>query len=131
MRTHAFRLKPGQDLFDSIQQFAAVHVIRAGGVLCAVGSLVYATLRLADRDSFDEYIGPLEIVSLTGTVSIHGSHLHMSMSDGKGKALGGHLVSGCKIHTTAEIVIADFEELVFKREFAGDSVYEELAVYPG
>jgi hypothetical protein len=39
------------------------------------------------------------------------------------------LVPGCKIYTTAEIVIAEFEDVVYKREFAEDSGYEELVVY--
>jgi uncharacterized protein len=67
---------------------------------------------------------------MTGTVSIHGSHLHIAISDGDGVTIGGHLVSGCKIYTTAEIVIAEFEDVVYKREmFENDSGYEELVVY--
>jgi predicted DNA-binding protein with PD1-like motif len=92
--------------------------------------LSHATLRLADRDSNSEYDGPFEIVSITGTVSIHGSHMHISISDSDGKTIGGHFESGCKIYTTAEIVMAVFNDIVYKREFADDSGYEELAVYP-
>jgi predicted DNA-binding protein with PD1-like motif len=129
MLTYTFRLKPGQDLFDEIEHFAAEKRIDAGCVLCAVGSLTHATLRLADRDFYTEYDGHFEIVSLTGTVSIYGSHLHVSISDGDGNTIGGHLVSGCKIYTTAEIVLAIFEDLVYKRELLeNDSGYEELVV---
>ena len=71
-----------------------------------------------------EYDGHFEIVSITGTVSIHGSHLHISISDGDGKTIGGHLDSGCKIYTTAEIVMAVFNDVIYKREFAEDSGYE-------
>ncbi|HXQ33798.1 MAG TPA: PPC domain-containing DNA-binding protein, partial [Anaerolineales bacterium] len=85
--------------------------------------------RLADREIATEYEGHFEIVSLTGTVSIYGSHLHISVSDGDGKTIGGHLVSGCKIYTTAEIVLAAFPNVIYKREFAEDSGYEELVVY--
>ncbi len=86
-------------------------------------------LRLADRDHNSEYEGPFEIVSITGTISVHGSHLHISISDGDGRTIGGHFESGCKIYTTAEIVIAVFQDVIYKREFAEDSGYEELAVY--
>lgn len=55
--------------------------------------------------------------------------LHISAADGNGHTWGGHLESGCKIYTTAEIVIASFDEIVYKREFAEDSGYEELVVY--
>lgn len=130
MKTHTFRLKPQQDLFDSIQTYVKEHEIQAGAVLSAVGSLTHAALRLANKNTYNEYDGYFEIVSITGTVSIHGSHLHISISDGEGKTIGGHLVSGCKIYTTAEMVIAEFEEVIYKRElYENDSGYEELAIY--
>ena len=129
MQIHTFRLSPGQDLFDEIETFVHEKHIEAGCILSAVGSLTHATLRLASRDHYNEYDGPFEIVSMTGTVSVYGSHLHVAISDGDGVTTGGHLVSGCKIYTTAEMVLAAFEDVVYKREFAVDSGYEELVVY--
>lgn len=129
MQIHTFRLSPGQDLFDEIETFVHEKHIEAGCILSAVGSLTHATLRLANRDHYNEYDGHFEIVSMTGTVSVHGSHLHIAISDGDGVTTGGHLVSGCKIYTTAEMVLAVFEDVVYKREFAVDSGYEELVVY--
>ena len=130
MENYTFRLKPGDDLFDSIQEFVLNRKIEAGCVLSGVGSLTRAVLRLANRDAYHEYSGHFEIVSMTGTVSIHGSHLHISISDGNGATIGGHLVSGCKIYTTAEIVLVVFEDAVYKRELLkNDSGYEELVVY--
>ena len=130
MQNYTFRLKPGQDLFDSIQAFVMEQHVEAGCILSGVGSLSQATLRLANREYNSVYEGPFEIVSITGTISVHGSHLHISISDGDGKTIGGHFESGCKIYTTAEIVIAVFNDIVYKREFADDSGYEELTVYP-
>jgi uncharacterized protein len=131
MRAITFRIKPGQDLFDSIETFVAENNIQAGCVLSSVGSLNHATLRLANREHFNEYEGHFEIVSMTGTVSTNGSHIHVAVSDGNGATIGGHLVSGCKIYTTAEIVLAMFDDIVYKRELLeNDSGYEELAVYP-
>ena len=129
MNTSSFRLKPGQDLFDSIEEVLKENKIEAGCVLSSVGSLTHATLRLANRDYYNEYEGHFEIVSMTGTVSIHGSHLHVAISDGNGVTIGGHLVSGCKIYTTAEIVLAIFDDVIYKRELLpNDSGYEELVV---
>lgn len=129
MRALTFRLKPGQDLFDSIEEVLKENKIEAGCILSSVGSLTHATLRLANRDYYNEYEGHFEIVSMTGTVSIHGSHLHVAISDGNGVTIGGHLVSGCKIYTTAEIVLAIFDDVVYKRELLpNDSGYEELVV---
>ena len=130
MQNYTFRLPSGQDLFDSIESFVKEKHIEAGCVLSSVGSLTRAVLRLANREFYTEYNGYFEIVSMTGTISIYGSHLHVAISDGEGKTNGGHLVSGCKIYTTAEIVLAVFEDTVYKREFAADSGFDELTVYP-
>lgn len=131
MKTYTFRLRPGQDLFDSIESFVVDKNIEAGCVLSAVGSLIHVTLRLANRSFYNEYEGHFEIVSITGTVSTNGSHIHVSISDGDGVTLGGHLVSGCKIYTTAEIVLAIFDDVMFTRELLeNDSGYEELVVRP-
>lgn len=130
MNNYTFRLRPNDDMFDSIEAFVRDKNIEAGCVLSGVGSLTHAVLRLANREFLSEFDGHFEIVSVTGTVSIHGSHLHVSISDEDGKTIGGHLVSGCRIYTTAEIVLAVFDDLVYKREFyKNDSGYEELVVY--
>lgn len=130
MRAVCFRLRPGQDLHEGIAAAVSLERIQAGVVLSAVGSLARATLRLANREGGTEYQGPFEIVSMTGTVSVHGSHLHVSISDGDGVTSGGHLLPGCVIYTTAEIVLGALDEVVFKRELAEDSGYEELVVAP-
>ena len=128
MQIHAFRLNPGQDLDEQIEAYLFDKHIEAGCMLSAVGSLTSVRLRLANREHHSEFEGPFEIVSITGTVSTYGSHLHVSVSDGDGKTLGGHLVAGCTIYTTAELVIAEFDEMVFTREMSEDSGYEELVV---
>ncbi len=120
MRNYTFRLRSGQDLFDAIEAFVKEKRVEAGCVLSGVGSLTHAAIRLANREYTSAYDGYFEIVSMTGTVSTHGSHLHISVSDGDGKTVGGHFESGCKIYTTAEIVIAVFDDVIYKREFAED-----------
>ena len=129
MENYTFRLTPGQDLIDGIESFVLQNQIEAGCILSGVGSLTQAVLRLANREEFNQYEGFFEIVSVTGTVSSHGSHLHIAISDGEGATIGGHLVSGCKIYTTAEIVIIAFSNLVYERRFSEDSGYDELVVH--
>ena len=130
MENYTFRLAPQQDLLDSIEAFVQDKNIEAGCVLGCVGSLTHVTLRFANQESYAEFDGHFEIVSITGTVSTHGSHLHISVSDEEGRTLGGHLVSGCRIYTTAEVVLAVFKGIVYKRELLeNDSGYEELVVY--
>ncbi|MBM3125506.1 MAG: DNA-binding protein [Chloroflexi bacterium] len=132
MRFLTFRLRPGQDLFDSIEDFVKGNTIQAGCVLSSVGSLTRATLRLANREQYSQFEGHFEIISMPGTVSMHGSHIHIAISDGDGRTIGGHLVQGCKVYTTAEIVLAVFEDVIYKRELLEhDSGYEELVVYKG
>lgn len=130
MQVFTFRLKPGQDLFNEIEAIVAERNIEAGCILSAVGSLIHATLRLANREIHSKYDGYFEIVSMTGTISVHGSHLHISISDENGKTFGGHLLPGCKIYTTAEMVLGIFENVVYKREMCELSGYEELIVKP-
>ena len=128
IQAYTFRLKPKQDLFKEIKNFVDEKGIAAGIILACVGTLTAATLRLATSTPYDSYKGPFEIVSLTGTVSIHGSHLHISISNGDGPTIGGHLVGGCLIYTTAEIVIAEFPEIVYKREYCEASGHAELII---
>ena len=125
-----FRLKPNQDLFDEIEKVVRENNIEAGCVLSGVGSLIHSKIRFSNQTEYDEQDSTFEIVSITGTISTHGSHIHISISDPTGKTIGGHIGSGCKIYTTAEIVLAIFDDVSYKRElFENDSGYEELVVY--
>ena len=74
--------------------------------------------------------GHFEIVSLVGTVSINGSHLHMNVSDSTGATIGGHLLDSNLVYTTAEIVIGEDKQLVFTREKDGSTPWEELRIKP-
>ena len=125
---HAFRLKPGQDLKQEIQKFVNEKQIKAGWISTCVGSLTLYNLRFANQAATASGAGHFEIVSLTGTVSISGSHLHMSISDSAGKTIGGHLTEGNLIYTTAEIVIQSSNNTEFKREKDGTTEWEELQV---
>ncbi len=126
--TYVFRLKPGQDLKADIQKLVNEKQIKAGWISTCVGSLTNYNIRFANQPKGSEGSGHLEIVSLTGTVSVNGSHLHISISDSTGKTTGGHLMDGCIVYTTAEIVILSSNELVFKREKDETTGWQELLV---
>ncbi|HMI77412.1 MAG TPA: PPC domain-containing DNA-binding protein [Ferruginibacter sp.] len=126
--TYAFRLKPGQDLKTEIQKLVNEKQIKAGWISTCAGSLTKYNIRFANQPNGSIDSGHFEIVSLTGTVSVNGSHIHISISDSTGKTIGGHLMEGCTIYTTAEIVILCSNELVFKREKDGTTEWEELQV---
>ena len=110
MKTITMRLKPGQDLLLEMDRLARERKLEAACVVTCVGSLTTAVLRYANQSHTDTLTGHFEIVSLTGTLSIHGSHYHISISDETGKTIGAHLMEGCRVYTTAEIVIGRSEE---------------------
>ncbi len=128
MHIHPLRLRPGQDLRESLERFARLRRIRAGVVLSAVGSLCDPSLRLADNGQATLLAGNFEIVSLVGTLSRAGAHLHMAIADRTGAVVGGHLVRGCAVRTTAEIVIAELPGSRFARRFDPETGYRELVI---
>ena len=127
-KVYVFRLKPGEDLRKSIEAMVKEKNIEAGWINTCVGSLTDYTIRFANQQEGIRGSGHFEIVSLTGTVSVSGCHLHISISDSEGKTIGGHLLEGCKIYTTAEIVIGSTTAYEFKREKDGTTDWEELQV---
>lgn len=128
LKVYALRLMPKQDLRKQLELFASQQKIQAGAILTAVGSLQKISLRLADQKESTTFEGKYEIVSLVGTLSPDGVHLHISLSDSAGKTIGGHLVEGCEIYTTAEIVLADARGLKFTREQDTQTGYKELKI---
>jgi predicted DNA-binding protein with PD1-like motif len=131
MRAHALRLRPGDDLREALLAYVTQQHLGAGAVLTCVGSLTVATLRLANQEGPTEYRGHFEIVSLVGTLSATGgAHLHLSVADSTGRTLGGHLLAGCRVYTTAEIVLVALPELEFARETDHTFGYKELVVKP-
>ena len=128
MKIHAFRLLPGQDLKQEIQAFAHRNNIRAGWIATCVGSLTQVHLRFADQPDGSLFTGHFEIVSLVGTVSIHGCHLHLCISDERGRSTGGHLLEGNSVYTTAEVVMGETGGLEFLREADAETGWKELRV---
>jgi predicted DNA-binding protein with PD1-like motif len=127
-RVHAVRLRPGDDLREELEKLTALAPLRAGVVLSAVGSLTQLALRFADRKEETVRTGKFEVVSLTGTLGPDGCHLHLAVSDGDGVTLGGHLLPGCLVYTTVELVVGDAVGLIFHRELDSDTGFHELSI---
>jgi len=132
MKIHAVRFSSGQDLRKEIEAFFQEKNIKAGIILTCVGSLKKAVLRMAgakaDRQVVNKYAGPLEIVSLVGTLGEGGMHLHGSFSNEAGGVVGGHIKEGCIVETTAELVIGEPEDVVFKRDLDANTGFDELNI---
>lgn len=116
------------DLKKSLMQFLKKNKIRAGVVLSSVGSLSVAEIRLANAGKAKKVKGPLEVIHLNGTVSLNGSHLHISVANTKGTLIGGHLMEGCLIHTTCELVILEIKNQIFHRRSDVKTSYNELVI---
>lgn len=126
---HVLRLLPGDDLRGGVQHYCEQHDIRAGFVATCAGSLTDWSLRFADQSSGATGRGHFEIVSLTGTLSVNGSHLHLAIADEQGRTIGGHLLAGCRVYTTAEIAIVEVADLEFTRAVDGSTPWAELQVH--
>lgn len=125
---YIFRLKKGSDLKKEIRKFVEEKNIHAGIIKCAVGCLYEAHFRLAEGKEFFHKKDNFEIVSIMGTVSVNGLHIHISLSDKNGNTVGGHLTEGCFIDTTAEVCIESFDNMKFDRQFDEETGYKELVI---
>lgn len=125
---HALRLTNGQDLKKEIIKYAEEHNIVAGAVLSGVGCVSKINVRTAKALKCIEREEDYEIVSLMGTISKDGVHLHISLSDEEGITIGGHLKDGNIVNTTCELVILELPNHEFSREFDEGTGYDELVI---
>jgi len=123
-----FRFGPGADLRRVLEDTLAATVAKAAFVVGGVGSLSDASLRLAGKGVASKLDGPLEIVTLAGSLSPDGAHLHACVSDGQGRVFGGHVAYGCVVRTTAEVLLALLPEWTFAREHDSCTGFPELVV---
>jgi predicted DNA-binding protein with PD1-like motif len=130
MRTLPIRLRPQQDLRCALESILAEHQLSAAFVLQGIGSLSTAKIRFAGMDEATELHGDLEILTLAGSLSPSGVHLHIAVSDAQGRVLGGHVAPGCIVRTTAEILVALLPDHEFSRAPDPESGWDELVVRP-
>lgn len=130
--THALRLRPGDELMSSLKAFCRERDLDAAYVATCVGSLARCELRLANadrdrRNEVREWRERFEILSLVGTVSRDGAHLHAAIADANGTCVGGHLISG-DVFTTAEVVLGVVPATTFRRVYDDATGFDELEV---
>lgn len=128
MHAHPLRLSPGDDIRAAVEDTLRRHGWRAAFVIQGIGSLSVAQLRFAGIDSPAELRGDLEILTLAGSVSPDGAHLHMSVADARGHVSGGHVARGCVIRTTAELLLAVLPDQRFSREPDPATGFMELKI---
>ncbi|MFM0033238.1 DNA-binding protein [Paraburkholderia strydomiana] len=128
MQTHPVRLLPGDDLRAALENVLRQVNMSAAFVIQGIGSLSVAQLRFAGNEGPTELRDDLEILTLAGSLSSDGAHLHMSVADPRGRVFGGHVARGCAVRTTAEILIALLPEHRFSREPDASSGFMELVI---
>lgn len=128
MKTYVVRLRRGADLLQAIEEFCTKNAIKAGVVLSGVGCVTKGRVRDASGVTIVDIDEHMEIVSLMGTVSEKRCHLHVSFAKEDLSVVGGHLVAGCIINTTCELVIGEMENYVYDVEFDEETGYNELVV---
>lgn len=128
MQTHPVRLSPGDDLREAVESLLSQYASHAAFVIQGIGSLSVAQLRFAGAEAPTELRGDLEILTLAGSVSPDGAHLHMSVADAQGRICGGHVAHGCTVRTTAELLLVLLPQHRFSRELDAATGYAELSI---
>ena len=128
MHTLPLHLSPGCDLRREIEQAVLAVAGQSVFVLSGIGSLTQANLRFAGAESPTLLAEPMEVLSVAGSATSQGAHLHASVSTASGQVLGGHVAYGCLVRTTAEVLLAVLPEWQLSREHDSVSGYSELAV---
>jgi len=123
------RFYEGEDLLDSIALVAEKSNITAG-FFNLIGTLKKATLGFYRRGKYEtiKVDGPVEIVSCMGNISLKDNkpfaHAHVSVSNDKGMVFGGHVMPGCTIAATGELVLIEAADAKLVRK-----LYEKTQLF--
>ena len=83
------RLHPGDDLRLRLEQAVGAAGWPGAFVVSGIGSLTVAVLRYAGAEQTTRIHADLELLSLAGSISADGAHLHAVVADAQGRVLGG------------------------------------------
>ena len=132
-RVLTVRMAPGDDLFGTTVKICKEKNLKSGVILSVAASLRKATLRNVwkfpepfpindECRIFTPINGPLELLQMSGNITQTEKgepylHAHVTISMGRPEAtcFGGHLVEGCEIFSTCEMVIAEIDGIDFMR----------------
>jgi len=116
------RFKRGDDILEGLNALVRQNHISAGS---------FTGLGVVDNANVGYFVGegqysevspkgPLEIVSFIGNVSMKEGlpfvHAHISLADKQGRVYGGHLMPGCTVGPTFEVVLHTYEGIELERK---------------
>lgn len=118
---HVFRVRPGDEVLDSVAGYCRGHDITSAVVLGIIGSVRRARLNflyeLPGKYETIEFGGPLEICSGQGSIATKDGelvvHIHVQLS-GRTSSPGGHLVEGV-VFSTAEVALGELSRQLLRR----------------
>lgn len=117
MRAVPLHLDPGSDVRRSIEQLARRQAL-SGFVLSVVGNLTQAAFQCPGKSQPTLLSGELEIITLQGTFSPDGVHLHLSFSDADCQVWGGHLEPGSLVFKGADLLLGCLDDSSAQPAFA-------------
>jgi uncharacterized protein len=127
MQIYVLRLLPDQDIKERLISFLSDNQLSAAAIISAVGSVKAYVIRVSDGFTVIRAFENREIVSLSGILTTDGIHVHGSLSGLDGGVIGGHLMEGCLVNTTLEVVLMSLEDDL-TRKFDANTGYKELVV---
>ena len=134
MQPLPLKLAPGSDLRLSLEELAQRDGI-SGFVLGVVGNLTKASFQCPGQAEPTVLEGDLEVITLNGTFSPEGVHLHLSLSDGACQVWGGHLEPGTTVQKGVDLLIGVLEQRegrpARQTAAAAPAPRIEIAVLPG
>ena len=132
MQPLPLKLAPGSDLRLSLEELTQRDGV-SGFVLGVVGNLTKASFQCPGQAEPTVLEGDLEVITLNGTFSPEGVHLHLSLSDGACQVWGGHLEPGTIVQKGVDLLIRVLEqrEASPTRQTAAAAPRIEIAVLPG
>ena len=109
--TLVVRLDRGEEILEQVRVLAERERIRLAAVqaLGAVNDFTVGVFNTQTKTyASNDFQGPYEIVSLTGTIDTKDdgfyTHLHMSAGDAQGRVFGGHL-NRAVVSATCEMIV--------------------------
>ena len=132
MQPLPLKLAPGSDLRLSLEELSQRDGI-SGFVLGVVGNLTKASFQCPGQAEPTVLEGDLEVITLNGTFSPEGVHLHLSLSDGACQVWGGHLEPGTIVQKGVDLLIGVLEQREGRpaRQTAAAAPRIEIAMLPG
>ena len=130
MQPLPLKLAPGSDLRLSLEELAQRDGI-SGFVLGVVGNLTKASFQCPGQAEPTVLEGDLEVITLNGTFSPEGVHLHLSLSDGACQVWGGHLEPGTIVQKGVDLLIGVLEQSEGSLKQQASTPRLEIAVLPG